>query len=652
MRAITESPIRHMSRVMSSIVYIPLRTAEIATEQSQGDLDVNFLAISTRSPVHCVGPQQFTAADVACFCFGANRPSRVCSRDSASPRFATSLRSLRTALATYYAFKRGTQQQRTCIIAVKALLFSNVAVKMPTHTPSPHRFLAPNPHSAQKSTRPHSSLRNVAAIPSSASAKTPTPAGSTELPFKRLTPAKRFVVAPLQKNPVAETAKVSEADANPDDGAQLQHTPLPRPRRKLERVESIEEPSQSSQQDAKEHVYASGVISSHQDQDMLSDQLKQYEQNEEDDEMLFEPATRTKRRRRSSPTSPSLQPLEPSTTHRFKVAPPRTPAPFPSIASVVAKPPAPSSRPHFILPESPTSPPKTSRPPPEIFSPSRKHAKYVPDGLASTVSVWVIEAANTGFAAQERSSGSWGRDKDDGIKVRVKISCLSRGGASEYETQELECHAGGVVFARGQTEPGIYNSSAASGLPSQNSSTNILLAGQGSVRGSGGVKINTGSMIGVRAPTWEIDVGQEKWLVAVDWVVLLNLLSNELSELIIIYLACFRSLSECPGGILYLPAPLYPKGPTVVHTSLDRPLTLYNHGITASSLSNRSTSTDLATVTHLWEFIYIILNTPNSEKNLRPLQTDHSELSSIPSTLPRPQILKFDSDLWICNISN
>ncbi|EUC38155.1 hypothetical protein COCCADRAFT_968 [Bipolaris zeicola 26-R-13] len=391
---------------------------------------------------------------------------------------------------------------------------------MPTHTPSPHRFLAPNPHSAQKSTRPHSSLRNATAVPPSASARTPTPAGSTELQFKRLTPAKRFVVAPLQKNPTAETAKVSEADVKPNDDAQLQHTPLPRPRRKLERVESIEEPSQSSQQDANQHVHASGVISSVQDQDMLSDELKQYEQNEEDDEMLFEPATRTKRRRRSSPTSPSLQPLESSTTHRFKVAPPRTPAPFPSIASVAAKPSAPSSRPHFILPESPNSPPKASRPPPEIFSPSRKHAKYVPGGLASTVSVWIIETANTGFAAQERIGGVLGRDKDDGVRVRVKISCLSRGAASEHDMQELECHAGGVVFARGQTEPGIYDSSAVSSISGQDTNTNILLAGQGSVRGSGGVKVNTGSMIGVRAPTWEIDVGHEKWLVAVDWVVL------------------------------------------------------------------------------------------------------------------------------------
>ncbi|EUC44854.1 hypothetical protein COCMIDRAFT_5896 [Bipolaris oryzae ATCC 44560] len=391
---------------------------------------------------------------------------------------------------------------------------------MPTHTPSPHRFLAPNSHSAQKSTRPHSSLRNATAIPPSASATIPTPAGSAELQFKRLAPAKRFVVAPLQKNHAAETAKLSEADAKPHDDAQLQHTPLPRPRRKLQRVESIEEPSQSSQQHANDHVYASGVISSVEDQDMLSDELEQYEQNEEDDEMLFEPATRSKRRRRSSPNSPSLQPLEPSTTHRFKVAPSRTPAPFPSIASVAAKPLAPSSRPHFILPESQTSPPKDSRPPPEIFSPSRKHAKYVPGGLASTASVWIIEAANTGFAAQERSSGSWGRDKDNGVKARVRINCLSRGRASEHEIQELECHAGGVVFARGQLELGICNSSAVSSTFGQNSNTNILLAGQGSVRGSGGVKVNVGSTIGVRPPTWEIDVGDEQWLVAVDWVVL------------------------------------------------------------------------------------------------------------------------------------
>jgi hypothetical protein len=395
---------------------------------------------------------------------------------------------------------------------------------MPTHTPSPHRFLAPNAHSAQQSTRPHSSLRHAAA--------NPPPTATPGLQAKKLTPAKRFFIAPPQKNIVSDTGKPGESDAQTHDDAQSPHTPFPRPRRKLERVESIEEASQPSQQDAKDDVCASGVISSIEIQDTLSSAPKQRDVDEGDDEMLFESTTRAKRQRMSPSGSPSLQqppegsstplPVSNSTTHRFKVAPPRTSAPFPSIAFVTAaaKSSTSSPRPHFILPEPPTSPPKTSRPPPEIFSPSRKHGKYIPGGLATTASTWVIETASTGFAAQEKSAGAWRREKDDGVKVRLKISCLTRGGANEHETQQLECCAGSVVFASGETETGLYSTSRASGIPNQSGEMKIVLAGQGGVRGPGGVQVKIGSVIGVRAPTWEIDVGKEKWLMAVDWVVL------------------------------------------------------------------------------------------------------------------------------------
>ncbi|USP78841.1 hypothetical protein yc1106_06115 [Curvularia clavata] len=398
---------------------------------------------------------------------------------------------------------------------------------MPTHTPSPHRFLAPTPHSAQKSTRPHSSLRNPPALASPASANAPTPIATPGLQLKRLTPAKRFVVTPLQKHVVPEAAKVEEADAKTRAGdAQAEHTPLSRPRRKLQRIESIEEPSQSSLPDENDEIHVSGVIPFTEDQDTLFDEQ---DEGNEDDEMLFESTARSKRRRMSPPSSPFLQSPEPSTplpvnnstNHRFKVAPPRTPAPFPSISSVTAKTSTPAHRPHFILPTHPTSPPKTSRPPPEIFSPSRKHAKYLPGGLASTVSNWIIETASTGFAAQERTSGpAGGRETDHGVKIQLKITCLSRGGAHERNAQELECYAGGMLFAKSEIQPAMHDVSGASSFANPNNDKNVLLAGQGGSRGSRGVRVKVGTVIGVRAPTWEIDVGKEKWLVAVDWVIL------------------------------------------------------------------------------------------------------------------------------------
>ncbi|KNG50995.1 hypothetical protein TW65_71824 [Stemphylium lycopersici] len=411
---------------------------------------------------------------------------------------------------------------------------------MPTHTPSPHRFLAPNSSSAQKSHKPHSSLRNAPVIQTPASARTPAP--KPELQFKKLAPAKRFVIAPPQRPVAPEHGRLGEREGTTQEDTRVQHLPRPKPRRKLERVESIEEPSQSSPLDAQDDSPRHGVIHSIKVEAALFDEPRpqlenkgeeeEQEEEEEDDEMLFETVAPNKRRRTSPPSSPSLQQqqLDPSTplpahisaTSRFKVPPPRTPAPFPSIAAVAATTPASASasaphRPHFILPALPTSPQKPSRPPPEIFSPSRKIGKYLSGGLASTVSSWVIETANTGYAAQDRGGIAWGRDKDDGVKTRIRVSRLSRGGAYELDEDGVVCFAGGIVFARGDTEPGIYNASRASSIIGEGE-MRVLLAGQGGARGSGGIKVKIGSTVGIRAPTWEVDVRQEKWLVAVDWV--------------------------------------------------------------------------------------------------------------------------------------
>ncbi|RMZ73441.1 Eukaryotic translation initiation factor 4E [Pyrenophora seminiperda CCB06] len=368
---------------------------------------------------------------------------------------------------------------------------------MPTHTPSPHRFLAPNPPSTQKSQKPHSSLRNALAI------QTPTfarkPAKSPELQFKQLTPAKRFVVAPAQhKTTAAEHGKGEDKNDAAQRQQHEQATPRPKPPRKFERVESIEA-----------------------SQELETD-------DDEDEEMLFDTAARNKRRRTSPPSSPSLQesaqPQTPApTTNRFKAPPPRTPAPFPSIATVTATTPVSASashRPHFILPVLPTSPPKPAKPPPDIFSPSRKVAKYTPGGMASTVTSWIIETANTGFAAQDRSAVTWGRDREDGVKIRVRITELSKSGAQGGANDGVGCYAGGVVFARGHIQPAMHNESRASIIMAGDEELNVLVAGQGGARGSGGVRVKIGSLLGVRLPAWDVDIRGRKWLVAVDWILL------------------------------------------------------------------------------------------------------------------------------------
>lgn len=83
----------------------------------------------------------------------------------------------------------------------------------------------------------------------------------------------------------------------------------------------------------------------------------------------------------------------------------------------------------------------------------------------------------------------------------------------------MDCFVGGVVLARGTTEPGLYNASRV-GEGTEEFGTRLLLAGQGGVRGAAGVKVRVGDVVGVKAPTWDIHVGGEKWVVGVEWVVL------------------------------------------------------------------------------------------------------------------------------------
>lgn len=107
----------------------------------------------------------------------------------------------------------------------------------------------------------------------------------------------------------------------------------------------------------------------------------------------------------------------------------------------------------------------------------------------------------------------WGRERDGGVQVRVRVVRIGAEGAGA-----VECFPGLVVFLRGEVEDGGVVVRA-EGLGDE-AETGVLLAGQGGARGSGGVRVRVGGVVGIRAPTWSVDVGREKWVVAVDWVVL------------------------------------------------------------------------------------------------------------------------------------
>lgn len=154
-------------------------------------------------------------------------------------------------------------------------------------------------------------------------------------------------------------------------------------------------------------------------------------------------------------------PPDPSTL-RSRFAPP----------SSRAQTPATDTRPTFLPPSTETS---TEPPLPEFFSPHRRGQKFVPGGMAATVQQWVVE---TGQAS--RRGRGW---EDFAMKVRVDDVV---GGEGPCWLVQGKCGSGEDV--------------------------RLLLAG------GGGMKV--GVVVGVRAPSWEIEVEGRVWRVAVDWRVL------------------------------------------------------------------------------------------------------------------------------------
>lgn len=421
---------------------------------------------------------------------------------------------------------------------------------MPPQKPSPHRFIAPAPPPSTQTPKPKpkSKLRHVI------SARKHTPQASPQLQLKKTTPAKRFVVAPVRAGdvgtPRAAPDWVEERRASGEPGTA--HTPRAKAGRKLVRVESIEEASQSQSQSSplrardEEKGEELEIMRSVEDEGMSDDNdvgqrdttatlphqqvpSENEDEDADDTELLFEPGPRPKRRRTSPPSptpnavraaspAPPKTPLPPP-SHRFRLpAPPfTTPTPFsavpttPSTTTTTTVAGATPTRPSFLLPRhnNPLSPSKPPAPLPEIFSPSRKTGKYIPGGLAQTVQSWLIEAATTA----QTSTGGSSRSRSDGVRLRVRVAELGNRGL------EVDCFVGSVVLARGTMELELKNASRGE-EGTEVLASRMLLAGQGGVRSAAGVKVRVGDVVGVKAPTWDVDVGGERWAVCVEWVVL------------------------------------------------------------------------------------------------------------------------------------
>ncbi|KAF9697900.1 hypothetical protein EKO04_004000 [Ascochyta lentis] len=435
---------------------------------------------------------------------------------------------------------------------------------MPLQKPSPHRFIAPHPPSTQTpKAKPKSNLRHAVTAH--------TPKQTPELQFKKITPAKRFVVASASRPHTADTTpRVPDRVEEPGSSASTDYTPRRKAQRKWERVESIEEASQSSPSRPPDED-ALGVVQTIEHDSVFGEEHHDAERDDDDDdEILFEPHPRSKRRRTSSPTTPlrpqQQQPesLLPSLApHRF-----RFPAPTPFSTTTTPAPTAPTPHPtrrHFLLPPAPTSPTAPSTPLPELFSPSRKTQKYTPCGLASTVQRWIIEAAQPGVVARDiRGGGVSGperdREREEDFKIKVRVTSLD----SQYQDQDQyqnqnededkdqndattqkkrKSHPlppttallvlGYVVGGGSQSHH--HHQQRQQQHPDQQTDQQtdqdtqpplplpviLLLSTQTSARTTTtAVQVSVGCVVGLRAPVWDVCVSGRRCVVGVEWVVL------------------------------------------------------------------------------------------------------------------------------------
>lgn len=138
------------------------------------------------------------------------------------------------------------------------------------------------------------------------------------------------------------------------------------------------------------------------------------------------------------------------------------------------------SRPPLILPPRSPSPPIAT---PAFFSPHRRGQKYVHGGLASSVRNWIVE---TSQQAHIRAHAR--RDGDEVWDLRFRVK--------EYRLEDSNER---TIIVQGRTEARRW-----------------MLVGMG----RGDTKVEVDCIVGIKEPTWEVLIGNEYYMVAIEWKVL------------------------------------------------------------------------------------------------------------------------------------
>ncbi|RMZ09653.1 hypothetical protein D0862_03530 [Hortaea werneckii] len=139
-------------------------------------------------------------------------------------------------------------------------------------------------------------------------------------------------------------------------------------------------------------------------------------------------------------------------------------------------------RPSFLKPADTGN--ESSEPLPELFSPHRRGDKFVPGGMAATMQTWILQ---TGQAAiQGRKQQAFQRADDFSAKLKVE-----------------ELLGQGPYTAKAVTMDGT--------------TTDVLLARDNNTSGEYRPSVVVGHIVGIRAPSWQVEIEGKMWMVAVDW---------------------------------------------------------------------------------------------------------------------------------------
>lgn len=181
-----------------------------------------------------------------------------------------------------------------------------------------------------------------------------------------------------------------------------------------------------------------------------------------------------------SPARPVFkQPTTPASAYASK------PQPFTragSVASTTSDTDSQIRRPPFL--RSSLAPIEPAEPLPDAFSPHRRGEKFVPGGMAATMQQWVVETGQG--AAHSRRGQGYLRGEDYVLRVKVKSAIGS-----------------GPVLVQGI-------------LPDDEEMSIVLVLDPKKSLSD----VAQGSVVGVRAPTWEIELDGRAWTVGVDWKIL------------------------------------------------------------------------------------------------------------------------------------